>query len=118
MSLSQAKQLYLFQAATTDSTSVSINTFGYDAAVQVEVVETAGGTCTLQFNGSFDGKNWYVVGHQRVDNQASPSRSVTAVSVTASLKAVYQLLDPYPLYQAVITNSSSQTVNVRLYAVA
>lgn len=118
MSMSQPRMEFLFTAATADSTSVSGNFVGYDSAIQAEVVEGNTGTCTLQFNGSFDGTNWYVVGRQQVDNTASPSRSVTAISVTQNSKHVYQLLDPYPQYQAVITSSSSETLTVRLYGVA
>lgn len=63
----------------------------------VEINETAGGTATVQFQGSFDGTNWYTVGQYRIDAAAAPTRSVTALSVTANLKAVIQLLDLYPL---------------------
>ena len=104
--------------ATANGAGTPANVPGYQRAIMVEFQETAGGTATVQFNGSFDGTTWYVVGHQLVSNTASPARSVTALSVTASLTGVIQLLDAYPQYQAVISSIAAATLMVRLYGVA
>ena len=84
----------------------------------VEVVESNGGTCTLTFEGSFDGTNWYVVGFQPVGNQATLTRTVTPLSVTANLKQTYQILDNYPQVRARISSiAGSANVTVKLYEV-
>ena len=104
--------------ATANGAGTPANVPGYQRAIMVEFQETAGGTATVQFNGSFDGTTWYVVGHQLVSNTAAPARSVTALSVTANLTGVIQLLDAYPQYQAVISSIAAATLMVRLYGVA
>ena len=107
----------LQNSATANGNGTELEALGYDSAIQVEVQETAGGTCTLAFQGSFDGTTWYAVGYQQVDNTAAPARAVANISVTANMKHVYQIMDPYPLYPAVISAISSATVLVRAYCV-
>lgn len=104
--------------ASANGNGITANVAGFDAAIQVEVVENNTGTVTLALQGSFDGTNWYAVGYQQVDNVAAPARAVATIAVTQNSKHVYQVLDPYPLYRAVLSSISSATVKVRLYAVA
>lgn len=83
-----------------------------------EVQETAGGTATVQFQGSFDGSTWYSLGYERVDATGSPSRVVTDLSVSANMAHVYALLDIYPLTRANVSAISSATVTVKLLRTA
>ena len=118
MSQNQASQITLLQnAATANGNGDSLSTNGIKT-VMVEVRETAGGTCTLALQGSFDGANWYAVGYQPVDNQATLTRAVANISVTANLAHVYQILDTYPQLRAVISASSSETLTVKAYTIA
>ncbi len=112
------KVQWLQQAATADGNGTPANVEGMDRYQLVEVVETLGGTCTLALQGSLDGSTWYAVRYQRVDNTASVAVAVANLSVTASTQHVYQLLDYYPQVRAVVSSSSSESVNVKLYAVA
>ena len=62
------------------------------------------GPATLTIQGSFDGINWYACGYMQVDAVLNPARSVSPIAVTASPYAhVFQLLDTYNLYRAVIS---------------
>jgi hypothetical protein len=109
---------YLQQGQTAAANGTQISTDGFNGALQMEVVESGGGTCTLTIEGSFDGLNWYAVGYQQIDATASLARAVTGISVTANSKHVYQLLDPYPQTRA-RTSSPAGGVNVtaRVYMV-
>lgn len=110
---------YLLQnAATANGNGDTFDAYGYDSAIQMEVVEGNTGTVTLNFEGSFDGSNWYAVGYQQVDNVTVPSRAVSAVSVAQNSKHVYQILDPYPQYRARMSSIASATLTVRAYGVA
>lgn len=104
--------------ATVNGNGVLFAAAGYDSAIQIEVNESFGGTATLAFQGSLDGATWYAVGYQQVDNTASPARAVANISVGASSKHVYQILDRYPLYRAVVSSVSSAVLTVRAYGVA
>ena len=109
---------YLQTAATANGNGVTAEIAGYTGAIQVEVNETAGGTCTLALQASFDGTTWYAVGYQQIDNIAALARAVSNVSVTASMKHVYQILDPYPQLRAVISAiAGNAAVTVRAYCV-
>lgn len=108
---------YLQQGATANGNGTPVNTAGYTGAIQVEIQETAGGTCTVTLQGSFDGTTWYAVGYQRVDAQATLTRAVTGISVTANLKAVFQVLDPYPELRAPVSASAAENVTVKAYLV-
>lgn len=91
---------------------------GYLGAQQVEIVESAGGTCTVTLQGSMDGVNWYSVGYQQVDAVLAPARSVSAISVLANSKHVYQVLDPYEQLRAVISSiAGGAAVRARVYLV-
>jgi hypothetical protein len=105
--------------ATANGNGFPHSTAGYTGALQVEVVESAGGTATLAFQGSFDGgSNWYAVGYYQVDGNATLTRTVTSVSVTANMAHVYQLLDPYPEMRAVLSSvAGGATVVARIYCV-
>lgn len=111
--------VYMQQAATANGNGTSLPVEGVDSAIQLEVVETAGGTCTLALQGSFDaGANWYALGYQQVDNTASPARAVANLSVGANSAHVYQVLDPYPQMRAVISAvAGGASVSVRAYTV-
>lgn len=112
----QISQLLAMQAAATangNGTAVPVD--GCNGAQQVEIVESAGGTCTVTLQGSMDGTNWYGVGYQQVDAVASPGRSVSGISVLANSKHVYQVLDPYRQLRAVISAISAATVTVSVY---
>lgn len=112
-------QIYKLQdAATANGNGTPLDSHGFDAAIQFEVVEGNTGTVTLNIEGSFDGNNWYAVGYQQVDNTAAPTRQVAAISVLQNSKHVYQILDPYPSYRARLSSISSATVTVRAYQVA
>lgn len=106
-------------AALANGNGTSLQAQGTDSAIQIEIVETAGGTATVTFEGSFDaGTNWYAVGYQQIDATASPTRAVTGVSVGASSAHVYQILDPYPQLRARISAiAGSGSVTVRAYTV-
>lgn len=105
--------------ATANGNGVSVDADGVNSVINIEVAETNGGTCTLAIQGSLDGKTWYAVGYQRIDNQSSLARAVANLSVTANLAAVYQVLDAYPQYRAVISSiAGSANVTVRAYTVA
>lgn len=104
--------------ATTTGNGHPINTQGYNGAIQLEVVETAGGTATVFFEGSFDGgTNWYQVGFYQIDGNASLTRTAASVSVTANMKHVYQMLDPYPKLRARISAITGATVSIRSYTI-
>lgn len=109
---------YMQNAATANGNGTPAQVSGYTGAQQVEVSETAGGTCTLTLQGSFDGANWYSIGYQQVDGLATLARAVAAISVTANMRHVYQILDPYPQVRAVISSiATGGTVTARMYAV-
>lgn len=114
---------YLQGTSTTTATANGNGTIcdggGITGAIQVEVVESNGGTFTLALQGSFDGgTNWYAVGYQQVDNTAAPARAVANLSVLANSAHVYQILDPYPKYRAVVSSvAASPHILVRAYVV-
>jgi hypothetical protein len=109
----------LQNAATTNVNGGVADLEGFAGPVLFEVNETFGGTCTLTPQGSFDGTTWYTAGFQPVGATASPARTITAVSVTASMKQSYQLLDLYPQVRAVISAiAGGGVVTVKLYAVS
>jgi hypothetical protein len=94
----------LLQSAATGNVNGTVATVpGYSGPQTIEVNETAGGTCTLSIEGSFDGVNWYAVGYFQVDNILAPARAVAAISVAASSKHVYSLLDNYSQIRARIS---------------
>lgn len=115
----QLSQLqYMQNAATANGNGTPVPVAGYTGAQQVEIVESGGGTCTVTLQGSMDGTNWYAVGYQQVDAVASPARSVSAISVSASAKHVYQVLDPYEQLRAVISAvANGAVVSARVYMV-
>jgi hypothetical protein len=95
-------------------------TSGITGTIMMEVVENGGGTATLNIEGAMDQTftNNYIVGYQRVDGQAALTRAAAALSVTAALKGVYQILDPYPFIRARISAiAGGAAIIVRLYAV-
>ena len=108
--------LALQSAATANGNGTSANVDGFAGAVVVEVVETAGGTCTLNLEGSFDGSTWYALGYSQVDNIASPARAVAAIAVAASSSHVYNILDTYKLIRARISASGGESLTVTLRA--
>lgn len=116
-----ASMTTLQSAATTNGngSTLDLTNIGANCRVYLFVEESAGGTCTLTLTGATDGAftNAYAPGYQRVDNQATLTRAVAAISVTASLKAVYQILDFYPQLRAAISSSSSQNLTVRAWVV-
>lgn len=116
----QPNQIYTLQsAATANGNGTQADCAGVLSAQQVEITETAGGSATVALQGSFDSLNWYAIGYQQVDNQATVTRAVANLAVTANSKHVYQLLDPYPQTRAVISAiAGGGSVNVRLYGVS
>lgn len=103
---------------TANTTSANLDTSGVDAALQLEVRESNGGTGTLNVDGSFDGINWYAAGYQQVDNNASLSRAVAAISITANSAHVYQILDPYPVMRLRLSSvANNPNVTARFYKV-
>ncbi len=112
--------------ATANGNGVLIETDGWNGAIMIEVVEISGGTATLTLQGTYDrigtaagaGSNWYNVGYQRVDGQNTVTRSAAAISVTATSKQVFQVLDLYPVMRAVISAiAGSGSIVVRAYLV-
>lgn len=105
--------------AATNGNGTVIDAAGIDAALQIEIQEVGGGTATVTLQGSFDGTtNWYGIGYQQVDGAAAPTRAITAITVAANSKHVYQTLDPYPLVQAVLSAvAGGAQVIVRAYSV-
>lgn len=117
--LPQAGVILVMQSsATTNGNGVAQDILGYNGALQVEILETTGGTATVALQGSNDESNWYAVGYQQVDGVTSPTRSVAAISVTANSAHVYQVLDPYCSLRAVISGiAGGATITARVYAV-
>lgn len=109
-SVSQALQT----AQTGNANGVALASDGYKTLF-LEVAEANVGTATLNLEGSYDGTNWYAVGYQRVDAQASPARAVTGFSVTQNGRFVLQVLDQYPNFRA-RTSGNSGSVTVKAYA--
>lgn len=108
----------LQNAALANGNGTALSTDGIDSAIQVEIVESAGGTATVTFEGSFQGGTWYAAGYQQVDAIAAPARAVTGVSVLANSSHVYQVLDPYPQLRARISSyAGAANVTVRAYLV-
>lgn len=105
--------------ATANGNGTPAELEGYNGAIQVEISESAGGTCTVALQGSFDGTNWITgVGYYTIDNQATLTRTVANISVTASQRHVYQILDPYPQLRAVVSSvANSCAVTARAYCV-
>lgn len=95
---------------------------GFSGPLQVEIRELAGGTATVILEGSLDIANspqpvWYAVGYEQIDATASPTRSVSSISVTANSMHVYTVLDYYRQLRARISVISGATVVARVYAV-
>lgn len=87
--------------SAVDGNGTPADTQGQAGPVMVEVSNTGSGTCSLTFEGSFDGLTWYALGYARVDGQASLAYAVTPVAVTASpFAAVYTMRDPYTRMRA------------------
>jgi len=86
---------------------------GYNGAISIEIVENNVGAATVQIEGSFDGVNWYGVGYQRIDGQATLTRAAGAFAVVQNNKYVLQVLDSYPLMRVrPSANAGSLTVHV------
>jgi hypothetical protein len=83
----------------------------------MEVVESAGGTATVNLEGAMDNTfaHAYLLGYQPINGQATLTRAAVALAVTANLAAVYQILDPYPFLRARISAMNSAGVAIRLY---
>ena len=107
----------LQNAATTNVNGLDGDLEGYTGPVYFEINETLGGTCTITPQVSFDGTTWYTAGFQPISATLAPARTITAISVTASLKQTYQLLDLGPQVRFPISASAAQSVTVKLYAV-
>lgn len=93
---------------------------GIDAAQQVEIRETNGGTCTVNLEGAFDAVNgpWYAIGYQQVDALSSLARAIAGIAVAANSSHVYQILDPYPNIRARISaGATSPQVTIKSYYV-
>ena len=104
--------------ATLNGNGQTIDVLGAESAQQLEVQETAGGTATLTLQGSFDGNTWYAAGYQQVDGIAAPTRSIAPIAIAANAKHVYQILDPYPQLQAVLSAvAGGATVIARVYQI-
>lgn len=108
-----------FQATATAVTAVTTTTAvklaGYET-IYLELVEGGVGAATVSPQGSFDGVNWYNVGFQAVDNNATPARSVTAIALAQSGAHVYQILDKYQQYRLNIT-ANAGSVTGKFYAI-
>jgi hypothetical protein len=98
----QAVQFVTLMSAVTDTTpSTPFEVAGNSGAKMVEIAAVgtvAGHAVTLQFEGSYDKTNWYLIGSQQVDATAAPTRTAAAFTLTpgnATLRHVYQLLDAY-----------------------
>jgi len=108
----------LQNAATTNVNGTAVDTSQFGNKILLEVQETAGGTATLTPEGSFDGTQWYALGFQPIGAQATLTRTVTAISVTANLKQTYQILDQYPQTRARLSGVTAATVTVKLFGVS
>jgi hypothetical protein len=94
----------LQSAATTNGNGNVALVAGYSGPQTLELNESAGGTCTVQLQGSFDGITWYAVGYAQVDNVSNPARSVANITVAASTKHVYAVYDTYSQIRAVMSS--------------
>lgn len=103
------------QSANANGTSVIMTGSSW---ASLEVIESNGGTATITVEGSYDGgANWYAIGVQRIDGQATVTRAAS-ISVTANLKSVWQILDFYPQLRARTSSvATSPVINVRAYLV-
>ena len=114
-----SRVVYLQNAATADGNGTQGEADGVEGAIQLEVQETGGGTANLALQGSFDGITWYAVGYYQVSGNANLVRSVATITVTASLKSVYQVLDPYLYLRAVQSGTAGGAiVTAKLYLVS
>ena len=118
MPRSYFESIPLLTSVTVNGNGPAVDTGGYDAAQQVQIAETGGGTATVVLQGSIDGTNWFTVGYQQIDAIAAPARSVTAISVTAHSAHVYQVLDPYPQLRAVVSAvAAGAVVSATIYCI-
>jgi hypothetical protein len=103
--------IQLQAASTANGNGSNGDLTGYGGSAAIEVLQTGTGSATLTLQGSFDGINWYSIGYMQVDGVTNPVRSFAALAVTASPFAhVYQLLDTYNLYRAVISATAGSLV--------
>ena len=103
------------QGATVNGNGTTADCKGYATAQILEIFETQGGTCTITIQGSYGGPNWYTVGYEQLDGQATLTRSVSAISVTANSAHTYKILDSYNLIRAVITSISGAGIVARIH---
>ncbi|MCA1592216.1 MAG: hypothetical protein LC754_06115 [Acidobacteria bacterium] len=94
---------------TTTGLQPPVHAPGENGVEEVEVVAVGAATgqaVTFQFMGSFDNVNFYVMGYRELDNQASPMRSVSPITLTpgaGNIRAVYGFLDNYPYLRINVT---------------
>lgn len=107
-------------AATANGNGQNESVSGFNGVLNVEIVETAGGTATVTLEGWMStAGGWHALGYQQIDGQASLSRAATGISVTANMSKVFQILDPYPTIRARISSiAGGASVNVTLYKVS
>ena len=108
----------LFPNYNADGINGLINAQGSAGFMYICIQKTGTGTVTMTPQGSYDGGvTFYSVGFTPVDNQATLTRTVTALSITANaFNHVYQINDAYPFYQfALSSTSGSISVGAYLY---
>ena len=104
-----SEQCHVSQTSV-NATAANINGTPFDnrgnKSLWAHVVNTGSGTCTVTLEGQDPLGNWYALGYQRVDGQATLTRAVAAISVTAGFAATYQILDYYSSVRARVTAQS------------
>lgn len=118
----ETTKIETLQAAATAAVNGAISeSGGWLGSIIAEIVESNGGTSTanINFEGSLDPTfaTAYAVGYQRVDATPTLARATATVAVTASLKQVFQILDPYPYLRARLSSpANGAIVTVRLFS--
>jgi hypothetical protein len=100
----EAEDLFTFSlqsASAADGNGTPADVSGLAGTQTLELVNTGTGTATITIEGSYDGSTWYACGYAQMDAQATLTRSVSAISVTASPFAhTYAILDQYSRIRA------------------
>jgi hypothetical protein len=107
----------LFANYATNNVNGLVNAQNFSGFMYLCIQKTGAGTITMTPQGSFDGGvTFYAVGFAPIEN-ATITRTITALSVTGgAFNHTYQILDRYPFYQfALSAISGANSVGAYLY---
>jgi hypothetical protein len=91
---------------STDGNSPAFDIRGLTGQKTVEVANSTAGTCSLKFQGSYDGVTWYAMGYHEIDSQTTLTRKAGNQAITANFTGVYVLEDEYDYFR-INQNSSA-----------